>query len=61
MGVPGKPGGFKTFPRETGVPGKPGGFKTFPRETGVPGKPGGFKTPILFFLERKKRMRLLMV
>ena len=29
--------------------------------TGVPGKPGSFKTPILFFLERKKRMRLLMV
>ena len=24
-------------------------------------KAAGFKTPILFFLERKKRMRLLMV
>ena len=36
-------------------------MRPVPGRGGVPGKPGGFKTPILFFLERKKRMRLLMV
>ena len=41
--------------------GSAAGENLFPVRTGVPGKPGSFKTPILFFLERKKRMRLLMV